>query len=343
MTQKILPIFLLALLVACSGKKQAQPPSTPPVQVDVIVAAMQTIPDELEGNGTVLSAEMVELHPETSGRLISLHLADGGMVKKGTLLAKINDAELQAQLRQQRVQLELARKNKGRFEAMLAVSGINQADYDNAVNQVASLEAAVDVTLALIDKTELRAPFDGQLGLRMVSPGAYVTPQTTIGSIVANGPFRIDFTLPEQLASTIKAGREVEIIGGTGEQATATVSAVDPQVNQLTRNVKIRSILKNGAVQPGAYVKVRLKRSIKGIAVPTQCIIPDATSSKLILVQEGKGKFVPVKTGIRTQDIVQITDGVEPGDSIIVTGVLFVRPNAAVKVRAVKESVINFN
>jgi membrane fusion protein (multidrug efflux system) len=264
-------------------------------------------------------------------------MKDGAFVKKGALLAKINDAELQAQLRQQKVQLDLARKNKARFEKMLAVNGINQADYDDAVNQVASLEASIDISLAMIDKTELRAPFDGRMGLRTVSPGAYVTPQTVMGSIVEDGPCRIDFTLPEKLAKGLRPGTQVNISSSDDEPAVATVIATDPLVNTSTRNVKLRAVLKSGGLSAGAYVKVSSKRKVNCIAVPTQCILPDAVASKVIIVKEGKGKFVPVKTGIRTEDLVQITEGVEADDTVIVAGVLFVRPNAAVKVRSVRQ------
>lgn len=325
------------LLLACSGKKSEAPLKPPPVAVDVIVASEMDIPEDLTGNGTVLPAEVVELHMESSGRLISLNMKDGAFVRKGVLLAKTNDAELQAQLRQQRVRLDLARKNKDRYEKMLSVNGINQADYDEAVNEVASLEAAVDMTLAQIEKTELRAPFDGILGLRMVSPGAYITPQTVLGSILEEGPLRIDFTVPEQYASGLKQGKTLFIIAANGDSASAILLAVDPQANTATRNVRARAVVQEGKLTPGAYVKVRLRRQLKGIVIPTPCIIPDAVANKVILVREGKGTYVPIKTGLRTDEVVQVTEGLTAGDSVIVTGVLFVRPNAPVKIRSVKE------
>lgn len=324
-------------LLACSGKKSEGPPKAPPTSVDVVVASELSVPEDLTGNGTVLPAEVVELHIESTGRLIALDMKDGAFVRKGSLLAKTNDAELQAQLRQQRVRLDLARKNKERYEKLLAVNGINQADYDQAVNEVASLEAAVDMTLAQIEKTELRAPFDGTLGLRMVSPGAFVTSQTVLGSIVEQGPLRIDFTLPEQYASGLKQGERLVIIDATGDTATAILTAVDPQANPSTRNVRARAVVQNGQLTPGAYAKVRMRRLLKGIAIPTQCIIPDAVANKVILVKDGKGRYVPVKTGLRTEELVQITDGLMSGDSVIVTGVLFVRPDAPVSIRSVKE------
>ncbi|MFM2135765.1 MAG: hypothetical protein RL021_1165 [Bacteroidota bacterium] len=333
-----LTLFALGIyLLACSGKKSEGPPKASPTAVDVVVASELSVPEDLTGNGTVLPAEVVELHIESTGRLVSLDMKDGAFVRKGTLLAKINDAELQAQLRQQRVRLDLARKNKNRYEKMLAVNGINQADYDQAVNEVASLEAEVDMTLAQIEKTELRAPFDGTLGLRMVSPGAFVTSLTVLGSIIEQGPLRIDFTLPEQYASGLKPGEKLIVTDAADDTATAILSAVDLQANPSTRNVRARAVVQSGQLTPGAYAKVRIRRLLKGITVPTQCIIPDAVANKVIVVKEGKGRYVPVRTGLRTEDVVQITDGLVPGDSVIVTGVLFVRPDAPVTIRSVKE------
>jgi membrane fusion protein (multidrug efflux system) len=329
--------FSLFFLAACGGDKKSAAPPTSPTSVDVMIAGYTETADILECNGSVLAAEMVELHPETSGRLVTVSMSDGAHVARGTLLAKINDAELQAQLRQQQVQLDLARKNKARFEKLLLVNGVNQADYDAAIGQVASLEAAVDITKAQIDKTELRAPFSGTLGLRQVSAGAYVKPETVLGMLQEDGPLRIDFTLPEQFVGRLKKGTPLQIITGTGDTLLSQVAAFDPQVNAITRNIKARAMVRSSALLPGAYVKVQLQHPIKGMLVPTQSIIPDAISDKLMLVKDGKGKFVNVKTGFRTSDLVEIKEGISVGDTIIVTGVLFVRPKADVKIRAVKD------
>ena len=338
----LLVLLILIIMAACGNNPSASVQSPPPpVPVDVIVAAEMTVQNELMCNGSVLAGESVELHAESSGRLIQLTMKDAASVTKGTLLAKINDAELQARLRQETTQLTLAKANKARFEKLLAVSGVNQADYDNAVSQVATLEASVDITKALIEKTEVRAPFDGTLGLRMVSQGAYITPQTALGSLQENGPVKIDFTLPEQYASHLKTGATVTIIGSDEQKLAAYISAFDPQINPATRNIKARAILKSGRLIPGAYVKVILSNPMIGIIVPTPCVIPDAISSKVLTVKGGKGVFVNVKSGLRTEGVVEITEGLSAGDTVIVTGVLFVRPNAAVKVRSVQEVAID--
>ncbi len=337
-----LPIAIIigmSMFASCkSGKKDDKSKEKPPAKVDVIIAGNEAFPRSVEVNGTVLSNEMVELHPEVSGRLIFLNIPDGQQVEAGTILARINDADLQAQLEQQKAQLDLAKKNEQRLKTLLSVNGVNQADYDAVVNQVNALQAAVKVVLAQIDKTIIKAPFSGTLGLRQVSPGAYVTPQTVISTLQQFDKVKIDFSIPEANAQLIKIGGSVSI--QTNElqaHATARIIAKEPQINTSTRNFKVRAILETGTLQPGSFVKVFINQTASGIVVPTNAIIPDAMSNQVVVVKDGKADFRNVETGVRTSDIVEITSGLNPGDSVVVTGVLFVRAKAPVIIKSVKK------
>ena len=178
----VLILFAFPVLFSCHRKTEKTRTNVP-VSVDVIVAEKVHFPSSIEVNGETLSEEMIELHPEISGRLTYLNIPDGATVQKGAILAKINDADMQAQLEQQKVQLDLALKTEKRLKELLAVNGINQSDYDAALSQVNTLKANIKVLDAQIDKTVVRAAFSGRLGLRMVSPGAYVTPQTLLGTL----------------------------------------------------------------------------------------------------------------------------------------------------------------
>ena len=178
-------IVILFVIMGSSGckRKAVSVKRIAPVTVDVIIAEKVNFPSTIEVNGVTLSEEMIELHPEISGRITYLNIPDGATVKEGAILAKINDADLQAQLEQQRIQLDLALKTEQRLKQLLTVNGINQSDYDVALSQVNSVKANIKVLKAQIDKTVVRASFSGKLGLRMVSPGAYVTPQTSLGTL----------------------------------------------------------------------------------------------------------------------------------------------------------------
>jgi membrane fusion protein (multidrug efflux system) len=337
---RIFSIFLIAssLLLSCKSKPKEQVTSEKPaIMVEVVIAGSEDVSSNLEVNGSVLANEMVELRPEVSGRLVYLNLPDGANIKEGTLLARVNDADLQAQMEQQKTQLELANKTMKRLSDLLKVNGVNQADFDAALSQVNTIQANIKVINAQIDKTVIKAPFSGELGIRVVSPGAYVTPQTLLGSLHQIDKVKIDFTVPETFSSIVMKGNLVKIqTDGYDGTLDATITAIEPQINTVSRNIKVRAMLTKGIIAPGAFVKVFLGQTRKGIMVPSNAIIPDALSNQVVVVRKNKAVFTNVETGLRNANLVELTGGVNPGDSIIVSGMLFVRPNASIKVKRVR-------
>lgn len=336
-TSSIGVLIVLSLFISCKSKiKEQAQKEKPPVMVEVIIAGSKEVSSNLEVNGTVLSNEMVELRPEISGRLTYLNIPDGATVTQGTILAKVNDADLQAQMEQQKTQLDLATKTEKRLRDLLKVNGVNQADYDVALSQLNAIQANIKVLNAEIDKTVIRAPFSGELGLREVSPGAYVTPQTLIGTLQQTNKVKIDFTVPETFAGIIKKGNKVRIqTNDAADSNVGTITAIEPQINSVTRNIKVRAILDNGILSPGSFVKVLLGQNRQSIMVPSNAIIPDALSNQVVVVRKNKAVFTNVETGLRNEDLVELTSGINVGDSIIVSGMLFVRPNAPIKIQRV--------
>jgi membrane fusion protein, multidrug efflux system len=333
-------IFSLTVagLAGCKSKSADQKKETPPVVVDVLVAGEESFLTSIEVNGSVLSQEMVELHAEVGGRITYLNMPDGAKVSEGTVLAKINDADLQAQLEQQNVKLELANKTEGRLKKLLAVNGVDQASYDAALSDVNLIEANIKVLEADIAKTVIKAPFAGTLGLRQVSLGAYVSTTTLIGTLQQKDKIKIDFTVPATYEELVKVGNKVTVTSADdATKKTAVITAIEPQISTATRNLKVRAKLDSGLISPGTFVKVSLVQDSKGIVVPTNAIIPDALSNQVILVKNQKAVFTNVETGERTADKVELTSGVVNGDSIVVSGVLFVRPDGKVKVKKAKK------
>lgn len=343
---KPFPLFFCIIVssvlgVACKGKPAEKPKENPPVTVDVMIASLQEVINTVEANGTVIANESVELRPEVSGRLTYLNVPEGRQVSQGTVLARINSADLAAQLEKSRVQLQLAETNEQRLRTLLDAGGVNQVDYDAVINQVNMLRADIAYTQTLIDKTVIRAPFSGTIGLRQVSPGAYVSPSTVIATIQQLGRAKIDFTLPEQYSELIGVGSfvEAEVAAAGTTRDRATIIAMEPQAIRQTRNIIVRAVLENTVPNPGAFVKVYVRSSgedSKAVMVPTNTIIPNDKSSQLIVVKNGKASFVDVQTGSRSASNVEIVKGVNPGDTIVVTGVLFARPGATLKIRSVK-------
>jgi membrane fusion protein, multidrug efflux system len=337
-------MFIAVLMLgACKSKKKEvktnQPP--PPTVVDVLIVSPRTIPNTIEANGSVVAGEFVEIRPEVSGRLTYLSIAEGSRVGKGAVIARINDADLRAQMNKVRVQLANAQTTVDRYKKLLDIQGINRADYDQAVNQVNSLRADMGILQADLAKTVIRAPFSGVVGLRQVSNGAYVSPQTVLATLQQLGSIRIDFTLPESYGNIAKRGSQVvvETDANGGVKRRATIIAVEPQVSTTTRNVLVRArLLEPSGVNPGSFVKVYLDAGAQsGMVIPANAIIPDARAKQVVVVKEGKAKFVEIQTGVRQTGSVQVTSGLNAGDSVVISGVLFARPNAKLKVRSVKQ------
>ncbi|KAA0989331.1 efflux RND transporter periplasmic adaptor subunit [Dyadobacter aurulentus] len=332
----------LILLLSCSEKKDTfqQKGGGGPVTVDVIIAKSEKISDKVEVNGTVVANEFAELRPEVSGLLTFLDVPEGKVVQKGTVIARINNADLVAQLDKIKIQLQLAETTEKRLKQLVAINGINQADYDLAANQVNTFKADMVYTQALIDKTIVRAPFTGVIGLRKVSAGSYVSPTSIIATMQQLSNMRIDFTVPETYQKYVTRGQNVEVLLDQNSKnlTTARIIATEPQVNQTTRNITVRAVLNSGDTSPGSFAKVYLKTNSNksSILIPTNSIIPEAQGKKAVTVKGGKAVFVTVETGDRLADVVEVTSGLNVGDTVVVSGVLFARPDAPVKVRSVR-------
>ena len=340
----------LALLAAChskpdeakgGGKDKDGKKNNGPALVDVLIARPSSVSDSVEANGTVVANDFVELHPEVSGRLTDLSVNEGRRVTKGTIIARINDADLRAQLQKTTAVLKVSQLSVSRLEKLLKVQGVNQADYDLAVSQVASGQADAAYTQAMIAKTVVRAPFTGVLGLRQVSPGAYVTPTTIIATLQADNKLKVDFTLPEAYNSLVQPGSKVTVnfAGSPPRRYTATVLALESQINQTTRNLTVRAMLPAGTqVSPGTFARVQVPTGAarRNVLLPTNAIMPGDKSDQVVLVKHGKAVMQNVKTGDRQEDKISVVSGLATGDSVVTNGVLFTQPGKPVKVRSAK-------
>ena len=331
----------LFVLYSCKEKPTtlvSKPKENPPVNVDIFIASKQIIENKIELNGEVVANESVEIHPEISGKITYLNIPESKFVEAGTILAKINDAELQAQLSKIKIQLELAEINEKRISKLMEINAANQSDLDLAQNQIKSIKADINYQQSLIAKTIIKAPFNGVVGLRLISLGAYITPQTTIAKFQSNQQLKLDFNIPAKYISSVKIGNKVTVLI-EGQLATlkATINAIEPDVQSNSQNIKIRCIL-NGKAAIGSFAKIILNvdKNKKSFFVPANAIIPEAKYKKLVLIKNNKAVFTNVETGLRTEKGVEITSGIQVGDSIIVVGVLFVRNNAPVKINSIK-------
>ncbi len=336
--------FSLVLLAAC-GKKEKKNAGNPAggaarpttMRVDAYIVKPQAFAENIEVPGSIVANEATEIHPEVPGRIVKLNVAEGKYIGRGTLLAKLYDGDLVAQLNKLQIQLRIAEKTEERQAQLLKIQGISQQDYDLSLLQVNNLQADIAIIRTSIGKTEIRAPFSGRLGLKNISPGAYVTPASVIAVINQTDQLKLDFTVPEKYTGQIKTGQKVNFTyEGSNKQFSAKVSATESGVTENTRSLAVRALVqeKDPGLLPGAFVKVQLHfdPDTNAILIPTQAVLPQARGKKVILFNNGTAKFVDVTTGARDSARVQITEGLKAGDTIVVTGLLSVRPEGKIQI-----------
>ena len=308
-----------------------------PARVEGFVVKTQPYAENIEVPGSVIANEATEIHPEISGRIVQLNVAEGRQVSRGTLLVKLYDGDLQAQLKKLQVQLQIANTNEDRSSQLLKIQGISKSDYDASLLNVNNIKADMEIIRTEITRTEIRAPFSGKLGLKNISPGAYVTPTTIIAVINQTQQLKLDFTVPEKYTSQIKIGQVVKFtFEGGSKNYTAKVSATESSVSENTRSLKVRSLVQDhdATLLPGAFAKVMLSfdPDPNAILIPTQAVLPQARGKKVIRYDNGIAKFVDVTTGIRDSARVQILEGLKAGDTIITTGLLSTRPEGKIQI-----------
>ncbi|TCJ13817.1 efflux RND transporter periplasmic adaptor subunit [Flaviaesturariibacter flavus] len=341
-------IPIICLLAAGCGaserKKEAEAGQKagprPPARVDAFLVATRSISESIEVPGTIVAADATEIHPEVSGRITALNVREGAVVGQGSLIAKLDDAELQAQRRKLQVQLAQAQTTVDRYSALAKIGGISKQDLDVAELQISNARADLAIVNANIRKTEVRAPFTGKLGLKMTSPGAYVSPQSVLTSIQKTSGMRIDFSLPEQYVGRIKQGSWVNFSTANDNRVySAQVIATESGIGGGTRTLTMRALVKGDAtgLVPGAFarVKIAFDPNPNAMMIPTQAIVPQARGKRVYVIDSGNVKAIDVITGIRDSSFVQITSGLNVGDTVAITGILGLKPGGKAIVRKV--------
>lgn len=338
-------IFLSSLIVSCGSKKKSATATTTSTQqqqqsiiADALIVSTQPLSADIEIPGTILAGETTEIHPEISGRVVQLNVREGTFVGKGALLAKLYDGDLQAQLRKLEVQLKIAQQTEDRQGQLLKIQGISQQEYDLSLLQVSNLKADIDIVREAVRKTEVRAPFSGKLGLRNISPGAFVTSATIVTTISQVSQLKIQFNVPEKYGSQLKNGQPINfMVDGSTKTFTANIIAAEVMMDENTRSLAIRALVKNSdpSLIPGVFAKVRivLGKNEDAILIPTIVVQPLGRKKLVYLYKGGKSIPADITTGVRDSSQVQVLTGLNVGDTVITTGLLFLRPGADVKLK----------
>lgn len=311
-------------------------------KVDAIIVKPSLLINEISVSGSLLAFEEVELKNEVAGRVVKINLPEGKFVKKGTLLVKLFDDDLQSSLHKLTTQLAIQQKIYNRQSELLKVNGISQNDYDQTGLLLNSLKADIEVEKTLIRKTEVLAPFDGIIGLRNISIGAIVTPSTLLSTIRTANKIKLDFSVPEKYSSVISTGMKVKFkMSNNDKTYDATVIATEQGINVGTRSLKVRALVNSSARElvSGAFANVtlRLSENHNALMIPTQTIIPEEENKSVIVARHGKAHFITVQTGIRKSSDIEITDGLQPGDTVITSGLLFLKEGGKLQYATIKK------
>ena len=294
------------------------------LNINAVVVRPRMLTDEVPIIGSLIPDEEVNLSFETSGKIVEINFEEGTTVQKGQLLAKVNDRPLQAQLQRLVSQLKLAEDRVFRQDALLKRDAVSQEAYEQVKTELATLNADIESVEAQIAQTELRAPFDGIIGLRQVSVGTYASPTTIVAKLTKISPLKLELSVSERYARDIQVGTNLTFtLEGSLDTYHAQVYARESSLDINTHTLTVRALYPNpSGIMPGRYASITLKRQEykDALAIPSQAIVPEMGKDKVFLYRSGKAEPVEIVTGIRTDALVQAVKGLAAGDTVIISG-----------------------
>jgi membrane fusion protein (multidrug efflux system) len=307
------------------------------IPVNAHIVKYEMLNEVVYTTGSILANEEVELRSEISGKIVQILFREGAYVNKGELLVKINDSELQAQLRKAQSKVKLVEDREERQRQLAQNQMISQEDYESTLNDFRASKAEYDLIQAQIDKTEIRAPFSGIIGLRGVSEGSFVTTTIVIARLQNLANLKVDFAIPQKYAEHVKINDELTFkMSGSDFQYNAKIYAIEPKIDPSTRTLKLRAICRSSykSLFPGAFanVELNLKETDDAILIPSVAVVPDLKGQSVYLYNGGVASPRKVEIGVREESTVQITSGLSEGDTVITSGILQMRPGVKVKI-----------
>lgn len=312
------------------------------MRVNGVVVAPQNFANSLSVTGSIEANEQVQIRTQISGLVRSISFEEGGQVSKGQVLLKIDDAELRAQLAQAQTRQSLAEENNRRAGLLLKKEAISREEYDIAQSELKSTQAQTQLIRAQLDKTTIRAPFSGRIGLRSISEGTYISPETVVANLVSTNPVKITFSVPEKYAGQVKVNTKLNfMVAGSNQKHTATVYAIEPGIEATSRTLQLRARAANpdNLLRPGSFANIELPLTEieDALLVPTEAVVPVQNGKKVFVSENGKAKEVMIETSTRTEKDVLVTSGLQAGDTVLTTGIMTLRPGAPVKVAVGKK------
>jgi membrane fusion protein, multidrug efflux system len=344
-----LSITALFSFQACTNVKENKRDVTRQLRqtltVDASVVSLSSKDFAYNYSGSLLANEAIDIRPEISGKITNIYFKEGAKVKKGDILVKMFDADLQAQLKKNKLQIELQAKEEKRKKELFDLKGISKEEYEISENLLNTLKAEQDLLNAQISKTELVAPFTGIAGLRNVSEGAFVTNINIITTLQQIDPIKVEFSVPEKYKPNISMNKEINFtVEGLNETFKGNIYATESKIDASTRSIRVRALCPNpeGKLFPGSFVSVKLNLfpNQESIFITARAIVPLIDGEQVFIVKNGKAAAVKVITGIRTETQVEIEKGLQPNDTLVTTGLLQIKDGMPVSPRIKRDKIV---
>lgn len=329
-----------ALLAGCKGEqKPAMNPMNAPVTVEVTEVQTGALQQSLAAVGSLSSSQSTPIAPQIGGKLVALNIEQGARVKKGMVLARLDDAALRAQWMAAESALTNARQVYERDEKIAGTGALSAQEVDQDAAAVRNAEANLAQAQANLDYTVLRAPFAGTLGIRQVSLGTYVAPGTTLVTLQSLDPLYLDFSLPQSELAQVRSGQTVHFsVDGLKGDFSGKVLALNPALNTGSRSIEIRASVSNPGqkLKPGMFANVQLQTGNvpQALFVPQQAVVAEGVARKIWVVDEDNNAVLrDITLGEYQTNLVQVTSGLQAGERVIAAGLQKMRPKAKLVIK----------
>jgi membrane fusion protein (multidrug efflux system) len=308
------------------GGGAGKAPGGGPVAVESGKVVSIEMPQIITAVGSLRSDESVTMRPEVAGRIIAIKFEEGQRVTKGQTLIQLDAAVNQAEVQQARTNLDLAKSKYERAVDLASRNFISGQARDESKSAYELAQASLALVEARIAKTEIKAPFSGIIGLRVVSIGDYVKEGADLVNLEAIDPIKIDFRVPENFLRDVKVGQTMKVALDAipGKTYDGRIIAVNPLLDAAGRSVVVRAQVRNQdtTLRPGMFARINLLTQSKRntMVVPEEALVPQGTDNFLFRIVDGKANRVKVETGQRRDARVEIISGIEKDDTIVTAG-----------------------
>ncbi|HEY9885782.1 MAG TPA: efflux RND transporter periplasmic adaptor subunit, partial [Vampirovibrionales bacterium] len=312
------------------------------IAIDAQIVKYETFKNNIVLTGSLLANESVQLASEISGKIENIYFKEGEFVNKGKLLVQTNVADLEANLQRLKYTAQLNAQTEERQKQLLEKEAISKEEYDIAFTNLKTTQSEIDALEAEIDKSRIRAPFSGFIGLRYVSEGSYITPTSQIASLYNVDPIKIEFSVPSRYSALVKKGSKITFSSeAENEERKATVYAIEPQIDPVTRTLTARAETPNpnNELIPGQFIRINLSLENRenAILIPTTSIMPKANGHTVFIIKDGRAHLKDVELGARTANRVEILKGINEGDTVAIAGVPQLKDRAEIDIKKLEK------